>query len=267
MQSQKGQTLVLITLLMVLALGIGISVSSGFFKSLRSNVESDLSSRAVAVAEAAVEGLLLLPQATLESYIALNNCGSVCTLNITGSDGVVASAQVTLSYMGNSSSAYPIDFKQNDTVEVNLQSYPNNTNVYVCWNNPASGPLPSFTALYFYGTSGSYNVDNFSYNSLSSSYSNGFSTASSNFGYTNCFTITGKTTPVSVRVRALYADATAYIVPANGSSIPTQGILMTSTGTVKDTVKIVQVVKGFSYTPTIFDYVLYQKTTDSPLSN
>ncbi len=264
--SQRGQTVVAITFLMLIALGIGVTISTSFFKNLRMVANIDSAGRALGVAEAAAERLLLESQQTLQDYITYGNCGANCTLQITGDDGVDATATVVLSYVGNSTENYQIALKKTETTEVNLTGYPNGQNVSVCWNS-LTGDLPAVTVLFFYGTSGSYSTDNYAYNSIGSTYSNGFSTASSNYGYTNCFTVTGKTNPVALRIKPLYADVTAFVVPTAGATIPMQGILITSTGVFGDALKTIKVTKSFSHSPTLFDYVLYQKTPDYPLSN
>ncbi|HSX39426.1 MAG TPA: hypothetical protein VLI92_02440 [Candidatus Saccharimonadales bacterium] len=267
-KSEQGQTLVIITFLMLIALGIGVSISNTFFKNLKTLSQTDDSSRASAVAEAAVERLLLVSQATLQNYIQFNNCGTACTLTINSTDGITARATVVLSYVGNSSANYEVKLQKNETTEVSLSSYPNTTDLSVCWNTPSSGPLPSVTALFFYGASGSYLANNYAYNTLGSSHSdNGFASPTAHFGYTNCFTVTGNTNPVALRLKSLYADADVFVVPATNVSIPIQGILLDSTGTVSTVSKHIQVIKNFASTPTVFDYILYQKSTTTALSN
>jgi len=77
--NEKGQTLVIVFMMMIIALSIGLSVSSRYIKSLGILSRADNSARAHAVAEAAIEHLLLLPIATLESYAQNGTCGADCT--------------------------------------------------------------------------------------------------------------------------------------------------------------------------------------------
>src|SRR3989338_410727 len=102
LHDQKGQTFVIVLMIMILALSIGLTVSSRFIKNLRNVVGSDNSSKATGVAEAAIERILLIPTDTLTSYINNNTCGSDCALQIVDSTGQKFDATVTLSFEGNS---------------------------------------------------------------------------------------------------------------------------------------------------------------------
>jgi type II secretory pathway component PulK len=74
---QKGQTLVIVLFIMVVALTIGVIISNRFIKTLRDISQSDSSSRALAVAEAAIENILLVPQETLEDYVNYGIVGKI----------------------------------------------------------------------------------------------------------------------------------------------------------------------------------------------
>jgi len=103
---------------------------------------------------------------------------------------------------------------------------------------------------------------------LSSVYSsNGFSQAATNFGYTNCFNIAGQTTPKLLRLKSVYNDVDAFVIPAPGVSLPIQGILIKSTGSVKDLTRVVSVIKSAASLPTSFDYAIQMKSTTTTFSN
>lgn len=266
--NQKGQTFIIVVIVMVMALTIGISISSRFVSTLKSLSRSDSSTRAVGVAEASVERLLLKTTDELESYITNNNCGSNCYLEITSPEGIKAVANVTLSYVGNSVSSYNLDLSTITSSEVNLKGYPTNTNLYICWNNPVSGDKASVTALYLSGVLGSYVSTGYAYNSIGSSHTdNKFSTAAPNQGYANCFTILSKANSVLLRLKSHYNNVTAVVIPSGGAVLPKQGVLISALGSAGDEKKKVEVVKSTVALPPEFDYVLYQKTTSSSLSN
>lgn len=247
--SQKGQTLIIVVSVMILALAVGVVVSTRFLKTLRSVSEADLSSRAVAVAEAGVERMLVLPMATLSDYITNNSCGNNCSVTIVGVDGVTSTANIVLSFEGNTPAAYPIKLDAATTTEINLVGYSSNRNVSVCLTNAAlTNPL-SVSALFLYGTKGSYKVDNYFFDT---------------FG---CHVITGKTNPASLRIKSIYDDITGTVLPDTNLSIPSQGILITSLGKSGDIVKKVTVLKTNPVLPTEFDFVLYSKSEGDPLSN
>ncbi len=267
-QNQKGQTIASVLLIMVVALSIGVAIATRFTKTLRQNIRQDSSNRALAIAESAVERILGMDYSDLVDFIAYSSCGSSCVLEITGDDGVLARADVTLTYAGNSSDPFEINISRDNVTEVFLQGYPDNTSLYVCWDNPASGNLPSVFANLIHGTDGNYEVDSYAYNSIGSIYSsNNFDEANSALGYANCFTVNSSTSPQAIRIRSIYNDALAYVVPNGGSTIPSQGVLVTSIGKVEDSERKVEVLLSSPAVPLPFDYVLYSTMEDQPLSN
>ena len=64
--NEKGHALVIIIIFMIVSLSIGIGVSSRFIKRLSNVAQVDLASKALAVSEAAIENVLLIPATTLE---------------------------------------------------------------------------------------------------------------------------------------------------------------------------------------------------------
>lgn len=267
-KDQKGQTITAVIMIMLIALTIGVSVSTRFIKSLRMTSRTDTSSRAVAVAEAAVERMLDTDYQVLSDYISFGNCGTTCTLQIIGADGVIATANVTLSFAGGTSEPYPISLRENEVIEVSLEGYPDNDDLNICWDSPGEGELPSVTGILIHGTDGNYQADAFAYNSIGSIYgANDFSEATSGSGYGHCALVNGVTDMVSVRVRSIYNDVNANVVSEAGVDLPSQGILISSIGTVVDTERKVEVVLSNPYLPLPFDYMIYSKSTSSPLSN
>ncbi len=262
--NEKGQVIIIATFIMVLALAIGISVSNRFISGIRNISEADNSSKALSMAEAAVEKILLLPGTTLESYITNNNCGSDCQLEIVDTTGQRLRATVTLSYTGQSTDqAYPLDLLEGQTVEVFLQGYTSGQNVYVCWNTDAS-----VEAQYVYTQSGATLVTPYAVNAASSTHSeNYFSTATSLFGYNSCVTIPATNTPQALRIKPYYRETEVFVLPAAGYGLPIQGIQIEAIGSAGNARRKVTVVKTNSYVPTQFDYVLYQKSDSQALSN
>lgn len=259
----KGQTLVAIVVLSVLALTVGILVSNRFIKGLRSITESNNSSKALAIAEAAVERMLLIPNETLEDYINFGSCGDVCVLELVGGLGQRIRADVTLSFAGNSSEAFETKISENEVVQVNLTGYETNSNIDVCWDNFAS-----IYANYIYEESSKLKIFPYAYNPVTyAGFDNGFDNASSNHGYTNCFSIITSNTPEMVRLKAFYSDSYIYVIPNETQAIPSQGIIITSTGRAGNAIKSVSVLKSSAMAPEYFDYVIYQKSEDDPLSN
>lgn len=265
--NSRGQTIAAILLIVTLALIVGTGVTARFVTNLRTRVSTDFSYRAEGAAQALAERILLKDFQTLKDYITYNNCGTNCTLAISQS-GISSAATATLSYVGNSSAPYEVTVKTTEGAEVSLLSYGDNKNLNVCWNNLANGIKPSVIALYVSGTVGSYQADTYAVNASGSTYgANGFTSAAPNFGYANCFTVTGKTTPQFLRLRSVYADFNVYVRPIAGSNIPSQGIKITSTGTSGTATRKVVVTKSDNFLPVDFEYALFQTATDETLTN
>lgn len=267
LNNQEGQTIAAVILIMVIALGIGVTLSVRNVNRLRQQTSQSNADRALGVAEAAVERMLEKDYETLIDYINFDSCGTDCTLDILGDDGLNAHADVTLSMAGNSSDPYRVELDEDSVVEAALDTYPDNTDVNVCWND-SGGEKPSIVAQLVKGTSGNYEVDSYAYNSVGSlNSSNNFADATSSLGYDNCFTVDSSSNPIALRLKAVYNEVTAFVVPSGTTTLPTQGILIESVGTVMDSQRKVEVLLSDPYLPAAFDYVLYQKAIDSPLSN
>jgi hypothetical protein len=260
---QSGQTLMVMIMLMTIAMFIGISVSSRFIKNIRLISATDNSVKATSIAEALVERILLIPSATLESYISNNNCGTDCALTITDTTGQALTAVATLSFSGNSTSSYAMKIMQDATSQVLLTGYPTGRSINICWNGSNS-----ITGLYVYTQSGITKATPFAYNAASTSHSeNGFSPATANLGYANCFSISAAQTPIGLRLKSVYGEIDTYAIPEAGYSIPIQGIQISSVGQAGDALKKVVVIKSKPSAPAMFDYVLYQKSASDTLSN
>ncbi len=262
-RNQKGQTVLAMIVLMIIALMVGVTVSDRFIKGLRAITSSDNTTKAVAVAEAAIERLLVLPTETLEDFITFNNCGTSCYLEITDVNGQKLIANVTLSHMGASSDPYPLSLRESETTELSLVGYTSGQGISVCWNGEQS-----VTGMYIKTVSGATNAEPFAYNSTTSAHpENNFLTASSLYGYQNCFTLTASDTPLSIRLKSAYAPVDVDVLPAPGYTIPAQGIRIDSVGQVGEARKTVTVIKSDPFVPAIFDYVIYQKSDTDALSN
>jgi len=261
---QEGQTLVIVFIMMVLALSVGIAISSKYVKTLNILSTGDNASRAYAVAEAAIEHILLLPISTLEDYAQNGTCGTDCILEITTDEGQVITATVELSRLGSSSDPFLVELDETSTSQVLLEGYPDNTDLNVCWNEPDM----SVHAIFIHGTKGDYTADSMSYNPGTTTHAdNNFDMAVPSMGYNHCFTFNSQSDPSMLRLKSYYQEGTVMVIPSSGANLPTQGILIESTGMAGSSIKKVSVIITDPILPAIFDYVLYQKSTTEPLSN
>jgi hypothetical protein len=262
-KDQKGQVIVAVMFLMIIALGVGITISNRYVSSLKIGIGADDATKAVAIAEAAIERVLLLPNSTLEDYIEFNNCGDDCYLSITEGFGRTLEANVQLSYVADSTDPYSLNVTTSDTSQVLLSGYGSNESLYICWNSDAS-----IYAAYIFEDGGEIKTDDYAYNALNSTHTeNEFSNATSDQGYESCFVVTTRDNPELLRLKAFYMDAQIYVIPSPGESIPRQGILIESRGHAGEHYKKVSVIKTDPTLPSIFDYVLYQKSDIDALSN
>ncbi|MBW6441754.1 hypothetical protein K0B04_02480 [Patescibacteria group bacterium] len=259
---QKGQTLVIVIVVMVLALSVGVTISSRYIKTLRDLSESDNSSRALAVAEAAIENILMVPDETLKEYIDTGICDT-CTLEISGENNYRARADVELSYAGLSDDLYIIKVNEGEVYQLNLNGYNTGSTVGVCWDS-----MSPVYASYIYEQSGVFSSEIYAYNPIGySGTTNGYLEAESLYGYQNCFTVNIVDTPHVLRVKPNSGETFFYFIPTDGQDIPSQGILITSVGRSGNAIRKVQVLKTTGSVPEFFDYVIYQKSLDDPLSN
>jgi hypothetical protein len=260
---RKGQIIVAMVVLILLSLSLGISIAGGFITNIKVQTQADDLSKASAAAEALVEKLLVLPNETLEDYVQNNSCGSVCTWQVTDTTGQVISASATLSYAGDSTETFVTDLETTSTFQLNLKNYTSGKTLDICWNTPAS-----IYASYIKEISGVFSSKAYAYNSASTAYpDNGLPAASASHGYTNCFTVTANNTPTILRLKSYYLDTPIFIVPESGEVIPKQGVLINSTGKAGSATRKVVVLKSADSLPGLFDYVIYQKSPDDPLSN
>ncbi len=259
---QQGQTLIIVIVIMVVALTIGVTISSRYIKTLRDISEGDNSSRALAVAEAAIENILLIPDETLNEYIASGVC-DVCMLEISGESNYRARADVELSHAGLTDDAYNLKVTEDNVYQLSLNGYSSGSTLDVCWNGMAS-----IYGSYIYQDGADFLSEIYAYNPIGySGSSNGFSEAEPKHGYDNCFEVNVTGTPHVLRVKPYNEDTFIYFVPATGETIPSQGILITSVGRSGNAIRTVKVLKTDGSVPEFFDYVIYQKSPDDPLSN
>ena len=261
--NQKGQTFVAVVMLMVIALTIGVALSTRFIGTLKSLTRSDDTTKALHVAEAGIEKMLLLPNQTLEDYITYGSCGSDCLVEITDSTGQTITAEIELSYVGESTDPFVLEVTPTTTRQVLLNGYGTNQNLSVCWDTSAS-----IYAAYIYDEGGETKQDIYAYNPVTyTGASNGFSNAIAGYGHPNCFTFAAKETPRMIRVKSINNTATVHVIPTAGQILPRQGILIESLGKARESTKKVSVIRSDATMPGIFDYVLYQRSETETLSN
>ncbi|HNS71319.1 MAG TPA: hypothetical protein PKK07_01200 [bacterium] len=260
---RKGQILVAAIVLAVLSLTLGVVASSSLIKRVSMRTQADDLSKALAAAEGAAERMLVENTSVLEEYINYGNCGSACTWQVQDLNGQIISAQVSLSYAGETTDMFDTEVETDEVFQLNLNGYTSGASIDVCWNTPSS-----IYASYIKNESGTIVSTPYAHNAVNTSVpENNFDSSFASHGFSNCFTVTADDTPLMLRVRPMYLNARIYFVPQSGQSIPKQGILITSVGTAGDAVKKVKVLKSTAIAPIIFDYSIFQKSPEYSLSN
>lgn len=262
-QSNKGQTLLIVVVLMVITLSIGIIMSERFIKSIRSSVQGDEASRALHMAEAAAENILIKTTEELEDYIDNNSCGSNCVLEITDISGNVLTANVSLSYLGDSEEPFIVSASSIDSAQILMEGYGSGSTADICWDSPT----PVF-ANYIFDDGGVIKANSYAFNNVGyNEQNNEFGSAVTNHGHTNCFTILTNDSPKMIRFKTFEDESEIYIIPAAGQLIPRQGILIESYGTSGETTRKLSIIRTSGRLPQFFDYVIYQTDPTKTLSN
>lgn len=255
--NQKGQIFVISVFVSIIALSTVILLSSRYVKNLRSIVTTYNSQKALYVAESLAERLLEKSDQTLSDYVRNNNCSSDCYLEF--EDGSQAYANISL--LGDSSDIYNSSIKKDETLEINIDGYPVDTPLEVCWNEKSSLEIS-----YISQKNGDYLVESFAYNSVASPYSSNFETATPNHGYSNCANLKFFNTPLVLRIKSLYESTNLFVVTKSGVKLPLQGFIFNIKGRFLDINKKISITKKYQVTTDILDYVIYQKSIDSSLS-
>lgn len=273
LQSQSGQALLIIVLVMVVALTIGLSVASRTITNLRNTQEQASSQKALSAAEAGVE------QAIKNSANVAGSLNTTTNYNTT-----ISQVSGTTPFKLNGGNVIP----KNDAIYVWLTAY--STNPANLWQNPWTGNL----TIYWGDNSGACNnaaleISLISGSKVSStmtrygidpcstgrSASNHFvtcpnnvnpiftctssSVAGSTFYYKTTISITNG---LLLRINPLYAGA--FMAVAGDHALPSQGSIITSTGTTDtntntSTTRKVTVFQGYPEIPAeFFPYTLFQ---------
>ena len=270
-QSESGQALLIVVLVMVVALTVGLSVASRTVTNLRTTAEEENSQRAFSAAEAGIEKAL--KTGPISSPLDLGNNASIESVQIVGVSGT--------EFLLNGGN--PV--LQDDGFDLWLSSYPDYTNpwpqasngfVSIYWGtatNNCSGTMPAaIEVVLLIGPKTSPSTARFAFDPCSARLgSNGFQTA--NVG---AYTVSSKTFPYQATFPvALGTGLLARIIPLylstpvgvkgcdskGGSCIAFSppGSSIDSVGSSGGTKRKITVFQGFPQLPSeFFPYILFQ---------
>lgn len=280
-QTQKGQALVILLLILVVTMTVGLSVVSRTLTNVREASTTERSTRAFSAAEAGVE---LALRNNLETALGGQPTASLAPVNVGN-----AQANVTISKTGGSSEPYePVKpVSKDDIIQLSLAGATAN-GVVIYWtkegteeNTPACNPgdpnngpaaLEISIVSWAGGSSDPYLITRYALNpaGCNMSATNGFDVGDIDNG-PNAFLskkqIPFPTPPAPspriMRIRPIYDKATIRAVPytnAGGEgfgTIPVQSYKVRSEGIAGETKRVVEVERSIGGLPHLFDYVLF----------
>jgi hypothetical protein len=289
--STSGQILVLVLLVVLVGMSIGLSIASRTLSNLKDTTSLNLSNRAFNGAEAGIE--LALTKLNADASACNSNCW-VGTLSGVDSVNVHASA------IGNSVNA--VNFahvKRDDVVPINLETYAGTT-LRVYWGSlsdqgKCTTDVGAMVISVVYKTGSTYGMSKIALDKCAAdaSHANNFDSASvsetptytpgsgiviqdgttkNDYGYMASLNLvvggslipTGST-PLMARIRLMYADDKQIAIAPVGAGInlPSQGQQITSTAVAGSNQRTVKVVRSNATLPAIFDYALFNGSTQT----
>lgn len=275
---QKGQVLLVVILVMVIALTVGLALVSRSIITLKNSNEEANSQKAFQAAEAGVE--IGLQKARSDTDITIGQK----TL-----DNTAVIKQVLIHTIAGSSmilnNGNPVT--QDQGLDVWLTSYPNYSGtpwtgkLYIYWGAKSGCQDAAMEAIVISGASATdpsatinrYGIDPCGTNSIDASQnrsgSNKFAAAASGgqvdsqtFPFSTAITITNG---LIMRLIPLYASTPIAIVgytnadPPALQALPSQGRVITSTGSYGSTERQVSFFEGYPLLPSEFFYTIFQK--------
>lgn len=234
---QHGQIGLIILLIMTVMLSVGVSIASRTVSEVRITQQEEESTRALNLAESAVESLL-------SRDLSGENYGSGNQASGTLSNGSI--------YQVVKRDRLDITVQAGHTAEVNLVGIPASSSLNIAWT-AASGTLncpnnePAIV-LELFKTDGTTEYS--AYDSCTRSPSNNFLTPSGTRNHSR----TIDSTYAFARVKVLYANANLTVT---GSNLPVQYYEVTTQSTTGDSTRAVAAKQFLPALPSIFDYVLF----------
>lgn len=265
--SQKGQTVLIILLIMAVLLTIGISTISSSITDIKISQQTEEASRAFYVAESALEERLSLPLNVFEAKPEEGTIGGI-------------DYQVSKTAQSGDSFLFPFKVDADDSQTIWLIPYNENTEVFnvnstytgsftLYWGNNGTSEEPALTVTVVYKDGSSYKIHRYNYdpnntrkdeNKFNLAVSGSFPLGGENLKFSSAQIAV--TNGVLLKLTLLYNNSAQSlgIMKASGSpSFPNQGNCFISSATVPEsgiTRKIKQ-CKLWSNLPGIFSWGLF----------
>lgn len=276
-KNENGQVLLIVILIMVVALTVGLSLASRSIINVRNTNEEANSQKAFQAAEAGVEIALQKPIGNADFTIGQKTLDNNAIIN-----------QVTVHTLTGSSiilnNGNPV--AQDAGIDLWLTNYPNYSGapwtgkLYIYWGSKNGCSDAALEAIVISGSSATdpgatitrYGIDPCGTNSVDASQnrtgSNKLSPAqvgatilNTKFNFSTAISLTNG---IIVRIIPLYANTPIAITgytnagPPDTQNFPSQGRIITATGTYATTVRQVSFFQGYPLLPSEFFYTVFQ---------
>jgi len=283
---QKGQTLVVVLLVLAVALTVGLSIASRGISEVRVASVEDEASRALAAAEAGVEA----------SLGSVASTGVVTNIAGGGSSYVLNSSSAG----GGSQQTFGERTKAGDVATVYLSGRDGSGNLRlddanafdrefaVCWGNAPDIDIntPAVVLKVYYYDGGNYGVAGIAYDPVSARAArNGFVVATSpgagpcmingaeygafwvkNINLVTTLGMPALAKPLALRMRLVYNGETGQALGVVGDNLtgshdfPVQGVNLVSEGQAGSVVRKLSVYTGYGDPPSLFDGPIFTGT-------
>jgi hypothetical protein len=269
--NEKGQTVVIILLVMVVGLTIGLSIVNRSLSDIKISQETEQSQRAFSAAEAGLEKAI--------SEINTLDVGKGVSKTI---NDVTYTVDKSLS--GGGSGGYKLigksAVKQDDVAQVNLENESGGCDVgsvKIFWakrdettepDNPCTAPVASLeiSQINYNANTKVYSIYKYAYSACPGK-GNDFSNATHEasdpiWAYSADITLSDSSNAKILRIRPLFNGTSLQIV--GNVNLPNQEIVLTSKGELNGKVRAIEWKQPIKPAlPAIFDYVLFNESNNS----
>lgn len=273
-ENQKGQALLIVLLVMVVGLTIGLSLATRSVTDIKISTQLEESSRAFSAAEAGIES-------ALKGEVATGACsGDVAVTSNVTYNACVETAGGTASPLSlgkiGIADTYTVWLTSHDlagNLEIGETYDYGGASIDVCWQQAEGTVKPAMeTTVVYKDVANNYQIWRGAYDPEDTDPGrrpvNHFQDtddaitcgATGYYGIRISSPFDPSNVVIAMRVRPFYTDANVIIAPV-GADLPSQGLLIISTGRLGDTLRKVQVIQSYPQLPAIFDYVLFSGNT------
>lgn len=280
--SQSGQVVLILLLIMVVGLTVGLAVLGRSVTSVKISTAEEDSQKAFYAAEAGLEEALV--RTSLAPFTG-NVTGASYNVSVTAENPSIYKFNDNTIQKDDTQTLWLSEHTTDGTAVADPSSsdYPINQTVDVCWKNPGSGDIPAMEVIILAQTKsnkkyavlrGVYDPDSSRYGTNKFEYVSGTPCTDYNYGKTLIFGAggfglnTSTQRVIALRLRPLYNSAPIAVQAQSGCAptpclLPTQDRTIDSTGQVSgvNIQRKVRVKRSYASLPPIFDFVLFSGTT------